>query len=79
MKIEPTGFNGHFGAALFDLKRQNVLTTDPANAMQSLQTGEVTSRGIELEAVANVMPGLKVVGAFTTFHIFRQQGSQARR
>ena len=70
VKIEPTGFNGHFGVALFDLKRQNVLTTNPANATQSIQTGEVTSRGIELEAVANVMPGLKVVGAFTTFDIF---------
>ena len=63
-------FNGHFGAAVFDLKRQNVLTTDPNNALLSIQTGEVTSRGIELEAVANVMPGLKVTGAFTNFHIF---------
>jgi iron complex outermembrane recepter protein len=70
VKIEPTGFNGHFGAALFDLKRQNVLTTDPANALLSVQTGEVTSRGIELEGVANVTPELKVVSAFTTFHIF---------
>jgi iron complex outermembrane receptor protein len=70
VKIEPAGFNGHFGASLFDLKRQNVLTTNPANALQSIQTGEVTSRGIELEAVANIMPGLKVVGAFTNFHIF---------
>src|SRR5712664_4983495 len=70
VKIEPTGFNGHFGAALFDLKRQNVLTNDPNNALQSIQTGEVTSRGVELEAVANIMPGLKVVGAFTNFRIF---------
>jgi iron complex outermembrane receptor protein len=70
VKIEPAGFNGHFGAALFDLKRQNVPTTDPNNALQSIQTGEVTSRGIELEAVANIMPGLKAVGSFTNFHIF---------
>jgi iron complex outermembrane receptor protein len=70
VKIEPAGFNGHFGAALFDLKRQNVLTTDPLNPTESLQTGEVTSRGIELEAVANVTPELKVVGSFTNFHIF---------
>jgi iron complex outermembrane recepter protein len=70
VKIQPTGFDGHFGASLFDLKRQNVLTTDPNNALEQVQTGEVTSRGIELEAVANVMPGLKVTGAFTNFHIF---------
>ncbi len=70
VKIEPTGFDGHFGVAVFDLKRQNVLTTNPLNALQSVQTGEVTSRGVELEAVANVMPGLKVTAAFTNFRIF---------
>ncbi len=72
VKIEPTGFDGHFGVSVFDLKRQNVLTTDPnnPNPLVSIQTGEVTSRGIELEAVANVMPGLKVTGAFTSFDIF---------
>ena len=70
VKVQPTGFDGHFGAAVFDLKRQNVLTTNPANALQSIQTGEVTSRGVELEAVANVTPELKLVGAFTNFHIF---------
>ncbi len=35
-----------------------------------VQTSEVTSRGIELEAVANVLPGLKVTGSFTNFDIF---------
>jgi iron complex outermembrane receptor protein len=70
IKIEPTGFDGHFGVAVFDLKRQNVLTTNPLNVLQSVQTGEVTSRGIELEAVANVAPGLKVTAAFTNFDIF---------
>src|SRR5262249_34667365 len=54
----------------FDLKRKNVLTTDPNNATLSVQTGEVTSRGVELEAVANVTPELKLKGSFTDFHIF---------
>jgi iron complex outermembrane recepter protein len=70
VKIEPTGFNGHFGVSLFDLKRQNVLTTDPSNVLLQIQTGEVTSRGIELEAVANVTPELKMTATFTNFHIF---------
>ena len=34
------------------------------------QNGEVTSRGLELEAVANVAPGLKVIGSFTTYDLF---------
>jgi iron complex outermembrane receptor protein len=70
VKIEPAGLNGRFGVALFDLKRGNVLTTDPVNALQSVQTGEVTSRGIELEAVANVTSELKVTGFFTNFRLF---------
>lgn len=70
VKIQPTGFDGHFSAAVFNLKRQNVPETDPNNVLLTVQTGEVTSRGIELEAVANVMPGLKVTGAFTNFDIF---------
>ncbi|WP_249780127.1 TonB-dependent siderophore receptor [Bradyrhizobium sp. dw_411] len=70
VKFEPAGFNGHFTAALFDLKRQNVLTANPANITQAFQTGEVTSRGVELEAVGNVTPELKLVASFTDFRIF---------
>ena len=70
VKIEPAGLNGRFGVALFDLKRKNVLTTNPINPLQSVQTGEVTSRGIELEAVANVTPELKVTGWFTNYRLF---------
>lgn len=72
VKFQPVGFNGHFGVALFDLKRTNVLTTDPTSIPPNLQTqtGEVTSRGIELEAVANLAPGFKVVGSFTNYNLF---------
>jgi iron complex outermembrane receptor protein len=69
-KFQPNGFNGHFGVAWFDLKRQNALTTDPNNVLLPTQTGEVTSRGFEFEAVANPLPGLKLVGAFTTYDLF---------
>ncbi|MGY3604861.1 MULTISPECIES: TonB-dependent siderophore receptor [unclassified Bradyrhizobium] len=70
LKVQPLGFNGHFGVALFDLKRQNALTTDPNNTLLQTQNGEVTSRGVEAEIVANVMPGLKVTGSFTTYNLF---------
>ena len=48
VKFRPAGFDGQFGVALFDLKRQNVLTTDPNNSLLSVQTGEVTSRGVAM-------------------------------
>jgi len=77
VKYQPLGFDGHFGIAYFDLKRSNVLTTDPSNVLHSIQTGEVTSRGIELEAVANVMPGLKVTASHTVYDIFVSRDGDA--
>ncbi|MBC9878286.1 TonB-dependent siderophore receptor [Bradyrhizobium sp. INPA01-394B] len=70
VKVAPQGFDGYFTASLFDLKRQNVATTDPTNVLLQNQTGEVTSRGIELEAVANATKELKLIGAFTAYHLF---------
>jgi iron complex outermembrane receptor protein len=70
VKVAPKGFDGYFTASVFDLKRQNVATTDPSNVLLQNQTGEVTSRGIELEAVANATKELKLIGAFTSYHLF---------
>ena len=70
LKYQPAGFNGHFSVAVFDLKRKNVPTTVPGPVFLQNQTGEVTSRGLELEAVANPLPGLKTVAAFTTYDLF---------
>jgi iron complex outermembrane receptor protein len=70
VKVKPTWLDGYFAADVFDLKRQNVLTADPSNALQSIQQGEVTSRGAELEGVANITPELKVRASYTNFRIF---------
>ncbi|MDB5620058.1 TonB-dependent siderophore receptor [Tardiphaga sp.] len=69
LKYQPAGFNGHFGAALFDLTRQNTPSVDFTNSLLSSQLGEVRSRGIELEAVANPLPGLKLVASHTAYNI----------
>lgn len=37
-------------AAVFDIRKRNVLTADPAEAGFSIAAGEVTSRGLELDA-----------------------------
>ncbi len=53
VQYEPKKTNARFTAAIFDLRRQNVLTTDPLNTENeyyNVQTGEVTSKGLELEA-----------------------------
>lgn len=71
IKYKPIAFiDAQFGIALFDLKRKNALTTNPLNPLQSIQSGEVTSRGIELEAIATLQPGFKVIGSFTSYDLF---------
>ncbi len=69
-KFQPVGFDGYLGFAWFDLKRQNVLTTDPNNLLLSIQSGEQTSRGLELEFVANLAPGFKVLASHTQYDLF---------
>jgi len=71
LKYEPRGMDAIFTLALFDLRRQNVLTPDPdlthiCNGSRcNVQTGEVKSRGIELGATANFGRGLKMVASYT--------------
>lgn len=66
VKYRPTWMDGLFTAALFDLTRTNVVT-GAFNA--ETQLGEVNSRGLELEAKANITPGLKATAAFTALDL----------
>jgi iron complex outermembrane receptor protein len=65
VKYQPPGRNSFMQAAVFHLTQQNVLTTDPGNARNQVQTGEVRSRGVELEGVANFAPGFNMRAAYT--------------
>lgn len=69
LKYVPTSFDGIITASLFDLTRQNVATTDPTNIFAQIQTGEVRSRGVELEAKANVTEDFRVAAAFTVYDL----------
>jgi iron complex outermembrane receptor protein len=54
--------------AAFDLQQENVLTSDPAHPGFSIQTGQVRSRGVELEGHASLAEGLDLVLAYTFLH-----------
>jgi len=54
IKYQPKSFDALFTAALYDLTQQNVLTADLDHPNFSVQTGEIRSRGLELEAKANI-------------------------
>lgn len=65
LKYQPKGSNASATLALFNLTRQNVLTPDPSNPVNQVQTGEVRSRGVELEAVASFDFGLDVIASYS--------------
>jgi iron complex outermembrane receptor protein len=69
VKYAPRFLDTIVTASLFDITRQNVLTTNPANIFAQIQTGEVTSKGFEIEAKANITESLRVTAAFTALDL----------
>ncbi|KQP83376.1 TonB-dependent receptor [Methylobacterium sp. Leaf117] len=51
-------------AAVFDIKRTNVLTTDPLDVNFSVAAGEVRSRGFDLSFAGYLAPGWRVIGTY---------------
>ncbi len=60
---QPEGSRTMLSAALFDLRRQNYITTD--SNFVPRQAGEVTSRGLEVEALFEPLRGLNLHAAYT--------------
>ncbi|MDF5731968.1 MAG: TonB-dependent siderophore receptor [Rhizonema sp. PD38] len=51
--------------AFYDITQSNIPTPDPNNpAVFSVLTGEVKSRGIELDVSGEILPGLNVIAAY---------------
>ncbi|TVT92942.1 TonB-dependent siderophore receptor [Pseudomonas sp. RGB] len=62
VKYQPVGSKTLLTAAVFDLRQQNVSVTQ--NNITS-QIGEISVRGLELEATSEVTDNLKLVGSYT--------------
>jgi iron complex outermembrane receptor protein len=65
VKYQPPNLNAFITVAAFDLARQNALTRDPVNPTEQVQKGEITSRGIEIEAVASLDMGLRLIASYS--------------
>nr|WP_230681157.1 TonB-dependent receptor [Paracidovorax cattleyae] len=63
VRYQPEGGKQRYSAAIFDLRRKNYLTAD--DNFVPRQTGEIQVRGLELEASAELMPRLNVVGSYS--------------
>ncbi|WP_372070579.1 TonB-dependent siderophore receptor (plasmid) [Tistrella mobilis] len=64
VKYQAPGTNSIYTASLYDLTKTNVVTHENGNYLLPRQIGEVRSRGLELEAVAELMDGLKLRAAY---------------
>ena len=65
-----------FTASYFDLRQRNVATYDSTIGF-NVQTGEIASRGVELEARGNLTRQLEVVASYTYVDPKVRQSSQA--
>ncbi|WP_412065644.1 TonB-dependent siderophore receptor [Rhizobium sp. SYY.PMSO] len=64
IKYQPPGHDSFITAAVYQLTQQNVLVTDPDNTSYSIQTGEIRSRGVELEGHANITDNLELIASY---------------
>lgn len=67
VKLQPKRSNSFITASVFQITQTNVLTKDldPTHPNSSVQTGEVRSRGVELEGVASVVQGLDLHASYS--------------
>ncbi len=65
VKYQPPGSNAFVTVSAFDLTRQNVVSYGGPGGNTTSQTGEITSRGIEVEGVASLDSGLDLRLAYT--------------
>jgi iron complex outermembrane receptor protein len=59
-KYQPHGWRGFLTGSFYNVAENNVQTADPTNPLNTVQTGAVRSRGVELEGVADLYSSLKL-------------------
>lgn len=75
LRYQPPGAKWLFSTSIYQITQTNVLTMDPVDPVFSKQTGEVRSRGVELEAKGEILSGLAVIAAYayTDAHTTRSE------
>lgn len=69
VKYKPTGFESFITLSAFQIIQNNVLTPyggpDPLLVDEVVQTGQIRSRGIELEGIARLSDDLNLIASYT--------------
>ncbi|MFT9025668.1 TonB-dependent siderophore receptor [Acetobacter indonesiensis] len=77
LKYQPKGTKTILTVSAYDLARQNTLITDPSNPLNSIQGGEVRTRGVEAEGRGEIIPGLNFTVALTYMESDYDKGNPA--
>lgn len=65
IKYQPGHSESFITASFFNITENNVETPDTTNPLNTVQTGQVRSRGFELEGVASIFHGLNLHGSYS--------------
>lgn len=65
VKYQPLHHSSFVTASFFNITQNNVQTPDSSNPLNTVQTGAVRSRGVELEAVASLFQGFDVHASYS--------------
>ncbi|WP_338879070.1 TonB-dependent siderophore receptor [Achromobacter veterisilvae] len=65
VKYQPPGSDSLYTVAVFDIKKSNVLTNDLFNPGFQVASGEVQSRGVEVEGKFSLADGWDFTGSYT--------------
>jgi iron complex outermembrane receptor protein len=65
VKYQPKHHASFVTASVFNIQQKNVQTPDSSNAMNTIQSGAVRSRGVELEGVASLFSGLDLHASYS--------------
>jgi len=65
LKFQPKNSNSFVTGSVFQITQTNVGVPDPANPLNTIQQGEVRSRGVELEGVGSLSNGLSFHVAYS--------------
>ncbi len=79
IKYQPTGWDGFITASIFNITQTNIVSSQALpidGLLQQVtgQTGEIESRGFELEGTATLVDGLSLVGNYTYTDVEITQG-----
>lgn len=65
LKFQPRNSNSFLTASVYQITQSNVGVPDPTNPLNTLQQGEVRSRGFEIEGVASLANGLSAHASYS--------------